>query len=176
MADKDGNTKSERRKPRNRLRYFFLNDKLHRKLHIDRASDVITAWSYPDKKRVGYTYSDVLRRYARAITTTEVSQMINRKSETILEAVKNGDIESPQRAYSIETGYPKAYLWREQDVMNLHDYLSTVHKGRPRLDKLITPQAMPTKRELRALIHQQEIFYVKNNDGEFVPTWQAKDF
>lgn len=174
MVEQKGSGSNRRRKPR--IRYFFLNGKLHKKLHIDRGKDVITAWSYPEEKRVGYTYSDVIRRHEKAWTTKEVAAMIGRGRITIEKAVVLGNVERPQHTYGLESKKIFQYMWSEQDIMNLHDYLSTVHRGRPRKDGLVSPQAMPTKRELRAMVRQNQILYVKDADGEFRPTWQAEQF
>lgn len=176
MANKDGKGKNKRRKSRSRLNlYFFIDDKLHKKLHINRSDDVITAWSYPDHKRVGYTYSTVLKNHQKAFSTREVCEMLNRKRTTIEMALVSGKIERPQFTYSLESGKMHKYFWREQDVISMWEYLSTVHRGRPRRDGLVAPQALPTKSELRAIMRQEEVLYVLE-DGEFVPTWRAKDF
>lgn len=88
-----------------------------------------------------------------------------------------GEISMPQYTYALDDPDKKKYkhMWAEKNIMELHDYLSTRHRGRPRNDGLIIPQAMPSKRELRAMIRQEEIFYVKDGD-EFKPIWRAPDF
>lgn len=164
------------RKKKRPLRYFYLNDKLHKSLHINRGTDVITTWCYPDHKRVAYTYSDVLRRKKTAFTTTQVCKMIMRHRVTLERAIVRGDIKQPQFIYSLQGEHSKfKYMWREQDVMAVHAYYSTVHRGRVRKDGLITPQKLPTPRELRAMMRDDEILYIKQGD-KMVPTWQAEDF
>lgn len=161
---------------RPRLRYFFLNGQLHKKLTINRGKDMIVTWNYPEGKRMSYVYSDVLRRYQKAFTTPEVCQMLDRNRMTIDRALKAGMIEYPQYTYTLDENRRKfKYMWREEDIMALLDYLSTVHRGRPRLDGEITPQALPTPRELRAMINDESILYVKHGDT-FIPSWRAKEF
>jgi hypothetical protein len=178
MAKSAGTSQNAKRKSR-KLTYFFLNGKLHRSLYINRAGDLITAWSYPEHKRVGYTYSDVKRRREKAFTTAQVSKMINRSRVAIQNVLIRGDIEAPQNTYSI-AGYLKdgnddiyKYMWAEEDVLNLHEYFSQVHFGRPRKDGLINPYPMPSARELRALMRHDEILYIKRGE-EFVPLWEAE--
>lgn len=160
-----------------KLNYFYLDDMLHKSLHINRGADRIVAWCYPLTKRVAYTYSDVRRRMGQAFTSKEVGLMINRKRGTIEAAITNGNIEPPQFTYGLNEHKRKyKYMWSEKNVMELHAYLSTVHYGRPRNDGLVTPAPMPSARELRALMRQEQILHVKNDNGEFVPVWKSPDF
>lgn len=160
------------------LTLFFLNGKLHRKLRIVRPEDKIETWCYPEHRRVVYTYSDVKRNYEPAFSTAEVAEMMGRNKKYVSKIVTDGCIEPPQMMYTMTAKkHPYGYRWSEQDIVNLHAYLMTVHRGRPRADGKTTPSAdIPTLRELRAMIRQEQIFYVKNENGEFVPTWRAGDF
>lgn len=158
------------------LRYFFYRGDLHKKIHINRGDDVITAWNYPKAQVFQYVYSDVRKNGEQAFSTRQVEKLVRRTRRTIAEAISGGWIRPPQRTYGMDAnrnGY--AYYWSEKDIMELHDYLKTVHRGRPRKDGRITPQDLPTASELRAMIRQGTVFYVKVGD-EFVPTWQAEKF
>lgn len=183
MADSKGEGKTTRKKSRT-LNYFYLDGDLdgklrpllHKKLHINRGQDTITAWCYPLHKRVAYTYSDVLHSKQNAFTTVEAAKMLMRSRLTLERAILNGDIEAPQMTYGLnERKNNFKYMWSERDVLNAHAYLSTVHMGRPRRDGLVSPRRMPTVRELRAMMRDQEILYVKVGD-EFKPTWRAENF
>lgn len=174
MASEAGAGKNERRKSR-KLTYFYLNGNLHRSLHINRGTDTITTWCYPEHRRVAYTYSDVLRRREFAFTTSEVGKMLSRGRTTIEGAIIRGDIEAPQYTYGLNENKKKfKYMWSEKDILGLHAFLSTQHRGRPRKDGLITPQRLPSAREVRAMCRQQEIVYVKR-DGQFIPTFNAEN-
>lgn len=178
MANRKRKEANASGKPR-KLTYFFLNGDLHRSIRISRPTDEITAWSYPARRRIGYTYSDVRRRRGKAFTTQQVSQMINRSRVKIQECITLGHIEPPQFTYNLDTYHRTGetniykYMWSEDDVLGLHDYFSTVHYGRPRKDGLVTPWPMPNKRELRALMKHDEILYVKQGDT-FVPVWEVE--
>jgi hypothetical protein len=101
--------------------------------------------------------------------------MLNRHFDRLERAILEGNLEEPQYTYGLTpNGRKHSYMWSERDIMEAHAYFSTVHRGRPRKDGMITPQKLPTARELRAMIRQEQILYVK--DGEqFVPTWAATD-
>lgn len=157
--------------------YFFLNDLLHKRLHINRGEDIITTWCYPLRKRITYTYSEVRKNKRPAFTTMEICGMINRSRKTVEWAILDGNVKEPQHTYGIDEHMRKyKHMWSEADVLALHDYFSTVHYGHPRKDGLITPLAMPSRRELLAMMRNEEMLYVKGEDGEFRPVWHAQDF
>ena len=58
----------------------------------------------------------------------------------------------------------------------MHDFFKTVHRGRPRKDGMITPGDMPSRAEIEAMMKQENILYVKNNDGEFIPVWKQPEW
>src|SRR5574338_493126 len=166
MATQDGKRKRKRSEPLSK--YFYLEGDLHKRLHIQRGADILTAWNYPKYKRVGYTYTDVKRRAERAFTTVEVAEMLNRTRLTVELAILAGNIHPPQKTYHLETWEDYQYLWSEKDIMEAHAYFKTVHRGRPRKDGMITPQLLPSERELRAMIRGDAILYVKTEDGEYI--------
>lgn len=171
MADK------ARRNKTSPLNVFFLNGKLHKKLRIVRPADTIETWCYPEHRRVAYTYSDVRKNYKPAFSTQQVADMLGKSGMTVQNAISAGGIETPAIMYSLNESKRKfAYRWSEEDIMNLHAYMLSIHRGRPRNDGKITPQQLPTAAELRAMIRQEQIFYVKMDDGSFRPTWRAQDF
>ena len=176
MVEQGGEKKATRRKSR-RLTYFFLNGLLHKSLHINRGADQITTWCYPEHRRVAYTYSDVKKRHEPAFTSVEVGKMLNRRRLQLERAMIAGNIEYPQYTYGLSSVKRKhQYMWSEKDILAAHAYFSTVHRGRPRKDGKVTPQRLPTVRELRAMIRQEQILYVRGEDGEFRPVWRAPDF
>jgi hypothetical protein len=172
VADKNGSSKRKRYRP---LRYLFLNGELHKVVQINRPADEITMWSYPSERRVTYTYSDVKRKMEKAFTLTEVAAMLNRNKVTITRAIAAGEIATPQHTYGLETRKMFQYMMNEEAIMEMHALLQTKHNGPPRKDGGITPLKTPTAREVRAMIRNNAVYYVKTESG-FVPTWQAEQF
>lgn len=173
MANKERSQvgKTTKRTP---LRYFFLDDKIHLKLHINRGSDTIAAWCYPDHKRNVYSYSWVLRNMKPAYTTKQVSELLNRTVRSIQLYLEAEVIRTPQHTYALSEPQKIAkYMWREEDIMELHEYLSGLHQGRARKDGGITNNSIPSPQELRALLNEEAILYVKQGD-KYVPSWKAK--
>lgn len=171
MASQGGRAKAKR------LNHFFLNGKLHKNLRITRAEDRIETWCYPDARRVAYAYTDVKKNMQPAYSTKQVAEMLGKSELTIKNCVWEGGIEEPAIVYTLTTTKHKhAWRWSEEHIMALHTYMLSKHMGRPRKDGKVTPQKLPTARELRAMIRQETVLYVKMPDGSFKPTWQAEDY
>jgi len=172
--------KREKNRPRNkrpRLNYFFLDGELYKTLTIVRGKDRLSAWSYVRHKAFVFTYSDVLRRHEKAFRTGQVMEILNRDRITFQRAWNSGMIERPIMTYTLdERRKPYQYMWSEKDILTALDYFASVHQGRPRKDGQITSAAaLPTPREVRAMIHGEEVLYVKSGD-QFIPSWRAKEF
>jgi hypothetical protein len=160
-----------------RLRYFYLNSKLHKVLRRSRAEDLIVAWDYQMGKRVAYSLADVNKNKQHAYPIKEVVQLIGKHEDTIKMHLYRGDLKFPQRVYSLNGNKtPGKYFWSEDNIREMHDFFKTVHRGRPRIDGGITPGNMPSRSELEAMMKQENILYVKNNDGEFVPVWKQPEW
>jgi hypothetical protein len=133
------------------------------------------AWSYPEKKRVAFVYSHIKRTRERAYTMQEVSEMVNRDRDTLQRYMAEGHIARPAMTYTLDgTFRPSKYLWREEEIFALHDYMLTVHYGKPRNDGLVTPLAMPNRQELRAMLRHETVYYVKNSEGEVVKAFREE--
>lgn len=154
--------------------HWFLDGDLHKNLAINRGRDLLVAWNFPEHKKVTLNYTYVMRNKQKAFTTQEAGRMINRSRVSIQNAIDRGDVPTPPYSYSLATGRKKENWWDEKNLLGLLDYFASVHRGRPRRDGETTEWNLPTPRELRALIHDEDVMYVKR-DGVFVPTWRAKE-
>jgi hypothetical protein len=147
------------------LRYFFLNDKIHKVLKLSRSKDELVAWCYPDKKRYMYSYSQVKKHMENAYDLTEVGSMLGKHRVTILDYILEGKIVAPQKVYPI--GNPEStwskYMFNQKDIYGLHEFiLDSGHASN-----------MPSKIELTALLKHNIILYTKTESG-FVPVWKAE--
>ena len=166
-----------RRDAATRLRYFYLNGKLHKVLRRSRAEDLIVAWDYQLGKRVAYSLTDVNKNKQYAYSIKEVCKLLGKHEDTIKLHLYKGELRFPQRIYSLNGNKtPGKYFWSQDDIREVHDFFKTLHRGRPRLDGKITPAEMPSRAELEAMMKQENILYVKNSDGEFVPVWKQPEW
>jgi len=156
---RNSNTKS--------LRYFFLNDKIHKVLKSSRSKDEMIAWCYPDKKRVMYSYSQVKKNMETAYTIVEVASMLNKHRVTIQEYILNEKVATPQKIYPI--GQPDSenwsqYMFNQKNILDIHQHiLDSGHS-----------KEIPSKAEVQALLKNNLVLYTKTEDGKFVPVWKAE--
>lgn len=168
--------KSSRIKKGSALRFFFLNGQHHKVIRLSRSEDLISAWNYEEHKRVVYIWSVAKRSMQKAFTMKQVSKMFQRDVLVIHDYIKEGKIKRPKQSYCLETKAPGKFLFSEDDLRDLHSYLLTVHRGRPRNDGQITNAKLMSRAELEAMIRQDTVLYTKDNNGEFVPVWKQPDW
>ena len=164
---------------RRTTKFFFLNDELHKVLHVDRPLDTVEAWNYTLDKRVVYVWSRVKRDWGVAYRTSEVAKIVDRHVVTIKQYILAKMIPEPPRSYVIGSD-PKRYgwhRWADKNIIQLHDLMLSLHTGRPRKDEKVTPMwRTKTRKELLALLRDETIVYVKTEKGEFVPAWKESEF
>jgi hypothetical protein len=158
--------RENRQRLRKKFVYFFLNGKVHKVLRLSRAKDEVIAWSYLDKKRMMYSYSQVDKNMEKAYTITEVSKILGRHKVTIEEYILQGKVKQPQKVYPIsnpESTWSK-YMLNESNILDIHEFI--IDAGHIR--------DLPSRSELQALLKHNLIMYTKTEDGKFVPVWKAE--
>ena len=158
-----------------RIKQFYLNGNLHRVVHVNRAKDLVTAYDFVERKMKLYPWSMVKREKQNAFTITEAAKLVDRHRDRIIEYLENGDIEYPQREHNPDTGNPGRFFFSEDDMMDLRDFMATIHIGRPRKDGRVTNNMVPNREEFRTMIQTGRVLYVKEED-QFVPVWRAEDW
>jgi len=157
--------RTKRHRARKRIIYFFLNDKIHKTIRSNRAKDELIAWSYPDKKRMLYSYSQVEKYGQNAYTIKEVGQLLNKHKVTIENYILDGKIKPPQKVYPIsnpDSTWNK-FMLSEKDILDLHEFI--VDTG--------YSKNVPSRNELQAILKHNLILYTKTDEGKFVPVWKA---
>jgi hypothetical protein len=147
------------------LRYFFLNDQIHKVLRASRSKDEVVAWQYATKKRVLYSYALVEKNMSKAYTISDVASMLNKHKITIEDYILEGKVKAPQKIYSISNPDNKnwsKYFFSESDILDIHQYiLDAGHSSN-----------IPSRAELIGLFKHNIILYTKTDNG-FVPVWKA---
>jgi hypothetical protein len=159
-----------------KVKYFYLDQELHRVLRVSRPEDLVVSWNFPQHKRKAYVWSDTRRKMEKAFSLRQVCDMLGRSRVAIELYIRQGKIRTPQRIYTLDgKAKPGKYFFSEKDVLELHDYILSVHIGRPRRDGRVTPAKAPSKAELRAMMKHDTVMYIKSGE-EFVPVWKEIDW
>lgn len=159
-----------------KLKYFFLDQKLYKIIKIDRPKDLVYVWDYDEHRRRMFIWSDAQRRLQHAFTMTEVAKMMNRHRMRIDENLRQGNLRWPSRAYAISTGHPGTHYFSEDNVLEVHDFFISVHRGRPRNDGLITNSRIPTRKELKAMMRYDKMTFIQDDNGEYIPAWKERNW
>src|SRR6478735_3635175 len=171
LANNPETTTWKRKQPK-KLRYFYLDGKLHKIIHINRSQDIATAYSYPDKDIRQYPWVWLKKNHRKAYGMQDVANMVQRHRRWIQRKMLDGDIRKPQKAYSLVNPDRFTYYFSEDDVLEIQDYFAHQHLGFKRKDGLITNAPTPSRTDLKAMMNEDTMFYVQGPDGEFKPVWR----
>ena len=83
------------------LRYFYLNNRLHKVLRRSRAEDLLVAWDYQSDRRVAYSLTDVNKNKQHAYSMSQVVKIIGKHEDTIKLQMYKGNLKYPQQSYSL---------------------------------------------------------------------------
>ena len=157
--------------------YFWYNDELHQMQSRNRGLDICVAYNFAKQRTVVLSWTDVRLNARNAFHSKWVERILNRSWWSLRRMWEGGYIPEPYQARKPGKEPRYGRFWTEELILEAHAAFSVIKRGRPRKDGL--PQAdktLPSRAEVKARMRQEEIMYVKDKDGNFVPTFQAKRF
>lgn len=158
-----------------RWKYFYLDGKLHQLYAFNRGKDEAIAWSYPDRKKVIYSWSSVKKYGYPGFKAREVANILNRHKVSLSRYMMKGQVPIPQCTYRIPDGQESGiYIWSKDDILKTLEYISTIHKGWPRNDGFINAPDIPTREEVRAETEYELKLFTLTRDGKLVRVWDAE--
>lgn len=154
--------------------HFYWNGKLHLLLFTNRPANLVDAWNYSERKRVSILYADYRSNSKPAVQMGVAAKIMNLSARSLREYIAREVIRPPEKSYTLDGEFSAGrWWWGEHNLMELHDFLLTVHHGHVRRDGRITPsQKLPSKAQIRAAFNNNTILYVKGKSGEFVPLFE----
>lgn len=154
--------------------YVILNKKLYKVITKTKATDRAVLWNFEEKKREVHSYVAVAQTGEKAYSLYDLGQFFDRSPYTLRNRLR--EFPEPYHIYSFTDGKPHGKRWDADQVMEIREVLANTHHGRPRSDGEIIPRDIPSRQELRAMLNQEAVYYVKTKEGKLVPTWKAHDF
>jgi hypothetical protein len=157
---------------RPRRKTWFLDEDLVRISHISRAQGIASLWNCTKAIPMTINLIEFKRKRKRAFTVSETALLLNYHKKSIPRLVKNGFLPPPigelpngERAFHYLSYYSEDHIWEARNLM------AQTHMGRSRKDGLVTNNKTPTEQELRYAMGDGMIYYVKGDDGKFIPVF-----
>lgn len=150
---------------------FFLNEDLVRVIHINKAQNFVKIYNICKNKYQSLLWTDFVKHRKKAYTKKQVCKILNRTMVQLDHYIYSGMINPPTGA--APGGKREWHYWSfysEDEIYKIRDYMSTIHRGRPRRDGLITNSVI-SEQELKVRLGDGMMLYRKNSDGEMVPVW-----
>lgn len=162
-------------KPSNKL--FFINNKLCRVIASNRGMNIVYLFNITDQKEQTMLLSDFKKHRKRAYTVRKACQLLGRTKMQVYRYVANGMVKPPVGILpGGERVFTKKAYYSEDDIFEIRNVMSTIHRGRPRKDGKIVNNNVLTEKELRAKMGDAIMLYTKTEDGRFIPVWQEETY
>lgn len=157
---------------RPRRKTWFLDNDLVRMVHVSRAQGLVTLWNCTKSVQMTMTMVEFKRKRRRAYTVSEAAKLLNYHRKSIPRLVKNGFLPPPVgELHGGETAFHHLSYYSEDHIWEARNLMAQTHMGRARKDGLITNNKIPTEQELRYAMGDGLIYYVKNEDGKYIPVF-----
>lgn len=157
---------------RPRRRTWFLDGDLVRITHSSRAQGIVVLYNCTKACNMTTTMVEFKRKRKRAYTVMETAALLNYHRKSIPRLVKNGFLPPPvgelpggETAFHYLSYYSEDHIWEARNLM------AQTHMGRTRKDGLVTNNKTPTEQELRYAMGDGMLFYVKDENGRFIPVF-----
>jgi hypothetical protein len=157
---------------RPRRRTWFLDGDLVRITHISRAQGMVTLWNCTKSVQMITTMIEFKKKRRRAFTVKETAQLLNYHRKSIPRLVKSGFLPSPVgELHGGKTAFHHLSYYSEDHIWEARKLMAQTHMGRARKDGLVTNNKTPTEQELRYAMGDGLIYYVRNEEGKFIPVF-----
>ena len=156
--------------------HFFIDRRLYRVLKRNIPANLVEAWSYEDHEKVTLLYTDYRKKSKRAMTTKQAAEILNVSKMTLKRMMSAGHIRLPVQSYPIGDQNPDMHRprwWGLWNILEAHEYMLTVHQGRPRKDGEVTAnQKLPTRAEVIARVDGEIVTFSKDDASTYVPMYR----
>jgi hypothetical protein len=157
---------------RPRRKTWFLDGDLVRITHISRASGMVVLYNCTKDCNMTITMVEFKRKRKRAYTVMETAKLLNYHRKSIPRLVKQGFLPSPVGELpGGETAFHHLSYYSEDHIWEARNLMAQTHQGRARKDGLITNNKTPTEQELRYAMGDGMLYYVKDENGRFIPVF-----
>jgi hypothetical protein len=150
--------------------YFFWNDKPYKVIRQSKRQNIMEALDLENNKRVMLPWAHWKRHHERAYLTSKVAEILERHNIRVRLWLTHEKIPRPYSLAEmdgIERDFGSTrvnYLWKEKDILQARDYMEST--GR---------ECLSRSQVLAKLNSDRLVQYVQDDNGEFVPIWNAAE-
>lgn len=165
-------------------KYFFFNDRLVRLVDTDAVGNRVMVYDFEDHLEHVYKLSDFKKYREPAWTLPETCELLGRTYWKLYRKITKeitwiGTVATYGNRWT-------RYYFSKKDILDLHQYLADIdprgeglhpkaagrrHYDKPK-HKLVKRDDLPTREQLLASLSTTEVYYIKNEDGEFIPVFK----
>ena len=157
-------------------RLFFLNEDLVRVINTNRGFNIVNLFNLTKDKEQSMLLSDFKKYRKRAYTVASTAKLLNRGPAQMYRYMNEGLIKHPTGSLpGGERMFTQLSFYSEDDIFEIREAMSKIHRGRPRKDGKISNSVL-TEQELRAKMGDALMLYTRTKDGEFVPVWSEQTY
>lgn len=157
---------------RPRRRTWFLNGDLVRITHINRAQGMAELYNCTQDCKMFITVVEFKKKRKRAFTIMESAALLNYHRKSMPRLVKRGFLPQPVGELpGGRTAFHHLSYYSEDHIYEARTLMAQTHMGKPRRDGRVTNNKTPTEQELRAAMGDGLIYYVKDEEGRFLPVF-----
>lgn len=157
-------------------RIFFVNEDLVRLLNSNRGLNIVNLFNITQDKEQAMLLSDFKKHRKRAYTIIKTARLLNRGPAQIYRYINDGIIKPPTGSLAGgQRSFTKLSYYSEDDIFEIREAMSHIHRGRPRKDGKISNSVL-TEQELRAKMGDALMLYTRTKDGRFIPTWAEETY
>jgi len=151
--------------------YFFLNNKLYKRLAVVKSENYVVVFSYSDETKMRFPYDLIRKTHSKAFTAVQTANILGRSLKEVMNLIHRNLVPRPSgRSYHLSSKRPDKWYWSEEDVLTLRDAMYENSKknkyGQPTI-------RLKSKSEVLAEMHGDDSYYMKTEDGTFVKVWKA---
>lgn len=128
-------------KPPLKGEHYLYRDEIYKVVTVSSATDEIIVEAIKDRKRYTCRYAVFSTAYERVLKVKVVADLLNRSPRSIYRYESRGIINKP-KMYQTASGR-EVRFYRLQDIYEMHELISQIHRGRPRQDTRIVNNTMP---------------------------------
>lgn len=133
--------------------HYLHKGRIYRVVLASQGTDDIVLEDIEDKSRYQVRFSVFKYAYTRVWKIGEAAQFIGRSPRSIYRYEVSGQIEKPKRYSSF--GGRELRFYSKQDIVDMHELIAGIHQGRPRKDRWVVNNSMPTRASLLRMFKER---------------------